>query len=660
MRRVGVFVCHCGTNIGGVVDCARVAKAAGEFPGVEYAINYEYMCSQSGQDMISKAVAEQRLDRIVVAACSPRMHENTFRKCLEKAGLNAYCLEMANIREQCSWVHSNEKEKATEKATDLVKMAVAKAVKNEPLQKETIPVTDRALVIGGGIAGIQAAIDLANAGHLVDIVEKEPSIGGKMAQLDKTFPTLDCSACILTPKMVEASVHPNINLITYSEVEKVDGFVGNFDVTIRKKARSIKMDACTGCGNCMEKCPVKVDSEFELGMAERKAIYTPFPQAVPNKPVIDRRHCSYFQEGKCAICQKVCAAGAVDYTQADELLAGRYGAIIVATGFELFDYSVYGEYGYGKYPDVITGLQFERLVNDSGPTLGKIRRPSDRKEPKNVVFIKCVGSRDSAKGKSYCSKTCCMYTAKQAILVHEKIKDANVYIFYQDIRTAGKGYDEFYNRTREEYGANYIRGRVAKIYPKGDKLIVCGEDTLISRPVEIEADLVVLATAMIAQPNAASLAQTINIGYDNDNFYMEAHPKLAPVETHTPGVFLAGACQGPKDIAESVAQAGAAAAKACGLLAKTEMLTEPIVSVVDENVCAGCEMCLPVCPNKAIEMKTVGKRSNGRVYERRVAAINSGLCQGCGACTVNCRSAAISLKHFTDEQILAEVNVLCL
>lgn len=660
MKRVGVFICHCGTNISAVVDCPSVAEEAKKYPGVVYSEDYKYMCSEPGQEMIKKAVKDHRLDRIVVASCSPRMHETTFRRCVENAGLNPYFVEMANIREHCSWVHADDPERATEKAKDLVKMAVAKVIKNKPLQKATIPVTDRALVIGGGIAGIQAAIDLANAGHIVDIVEKDPSIGGKMAQIDKTFPTLDCSACILTPKMVEASGHPNINLLTYCEVEKVEGFVGNFDVSIKKKARSVNMDICTGCGICTEKCPSKVDSEFELAMAKRKAIYTPFPQAIPNKPVIDRDNCTYFKNGKCGICAKVCPAGAVDFTQEDEIVVRRYGAIIVATGFELFDYSVYGEYGYGKYPDVITGLQFERLINASGPTMGKIKRPSDHKEPKNVVFIQCVGSRDNAKGKSYCSKACCMYTAKHATLVSEKIKDSNVYVFYMDVRTAGKGYDEFYNRTREQYDAQYIRGRVSKIYQKGDTLIVRGEDSLLGRPVEIEADMVVLATAMVAQENAAKLAQKIGIGYDKDLFYTEAHPKLAPVETHTQGVYLAGACQGPKDIPESVAQASAAAAKACGLLSKSEMLTEPIVSEVNERMCAGCGACIAICPYKAIELKTLAERLSGKTVERQVASVNSGLCQGCGACTVACRSASINLKHFTDEQILAEVNALCL
>lgn len=660
MKRVGVFVCHCGTNIGGVVDCPKVAETAQDYTGVVYAVDNKYMCSEPGQELIKNAIKEQKLDRVVVASCSPRMHEPTFRRCVESAGMNAYFMEMANIREHCSWVHASEKDKATEKACDLVKMAVAKAIMNKPLQKATIPVTDRALVIGGGIAGIQAALDMANAGHVVDVVEKEPSIGGKMAQIDKTFPTLDCSACILTPKMVEASSHPNINLITYSEVEKVDGFVGNFDVTIRKKARSVNMSVCTGCGVCMSKCPSKVDSEFEMNLSKRRAIYTPFPQAIPNKPVIDRDNCTYFKTGKCGICQKVCTLGAIDFTQEDELVVTRYGAIVISTGFEQFDHSVYGEYGYGKYPDVITGMHFERLINASGPTMGKIKRPSDGKIPKNVVFIKCVGSRDEAKGKTYCSKTCCMYTAKHATLVTEKIEDSNVYIFYMDVRTGGKGYEEFYNRTREKYDAQYIRGRVSKVFKQGDKLIVRGEDTLLSRAVEIEADMVVLATAMIPQADASKLAQKIGIGYDKDHFFTEAHPKLAPVETHTQGVYLAGACQGPKDIPESVAQASAAAAKACGLLSKSEMLTEPIISVVNETICVGCGLCVPICPYKAIDLKTISERDHGKTIERLVADVNGGLCQGCGACTVACRSGALDLKHFTDQQILAEVNALCL
>lgn len=659
MKRVGVFICHCGTNIAYTVDCEKVAKTAAEFPHVVFSTDYKYMCSEPGQMVIKNAIKEHKLDRIVVASCSPRMHEPTFRKCMESAGLNPYLMEMANIREHCSWVHP-DKEKGTEKAIDLVKMAVAKVVKNTPLTRSSIPIHKRALVIGGGIAGIQAALDIADAGYVVDIVEKEPSIGGRMAQVDKTFPTLDCSACILTPKMVDAAQHPNINLVTYSEIEKVEGYVGNFEVTIRHKARSVDVSKCTGCGTCWEKCPTKVASEFELGLGTRKAIYTPFPQAVPNKPVIDRDNCRYFKTGKCMVCQKLCPTGAVDYTQEDQLETIRYGAIVVATGFDLFDHSVYGEYGYGKYPDVITGLQFERLINASGPTAGKIKRPSDHKEPKTIVFIKCVGSRDEAKGKPYCSKTCCMYTAKHATLVKEKIKDSQAIVFYMDVRTPGKNYEEFYQRAVDEYGVQYVRGRVSKIYQKGDKLIVKGEDTLLGKQVEVEADMVVLATAMVARSDAGDLARKVGFSYDQHDFFTEAHPKLRPVETHTAGVYLAGACQGPKDIPDSVSQASAAAAKVCGLLSKNEMATEPIISAVNESICSGCGLCISICPYKAIDLKTITERVHGKMLERQVAAVNSGLCQGCGACTVACRSSALNLRGFTNEQILAEVDALCL
>ncbi|MFZ3101706.1 MAG: CoB--CoM heterodisulfide reductase iron-sulfur subunit A family protein [Desulfitobacteriaceae bacterium] len=659
MRKVGVFVCHCGTNIAGTVDCEAVAKAAAKFPNVAFAMDYKYVCSEPGQKVIQDAIKEHNLDRVVVASCTPRMHEPTFRRCIAGAGLNPYLFEMANIREQCSWVHQ-DKAKGTWKAIDLVRKAVAKVVKNEPLEKTSIAITKRALVIGGGIAGIQVALDIADAGYPVTIVEKEPSIGGRMSQIDKTFPTIDCSVCILGPKLVDTSQNPLIDIVSYAQVEKVEGYVGNFDVTIRKKARSIDMSKCTGCGLCQEKCPTKVDSEFDMKLGKRKAIYTPFPQAVPNKPVIDRVNCTKFKTGKCGICQKLCPVGAVDFEQQDESISEKFGTIIVSTGFNQYDHSVIGEYGYGKYPDVITGLHLERLINASGPTQGKIKRPSDHKIPETVVFIQCVGSRDEAKGKSYCSRTCCMYTAKHATLVHEKIPGAQTYIFYMDVRTPGKGYEEFYKRTTEEYEANYIRGRVSKVYQRGDKLVVRGEDTLLGRPVEVEADMVVLAVAMEAREDAADLGRILGISTDKDHFFTEAHPKLKPVETHTAGVFLAGACQGPKDIPDSVAQAGAAASKAIGLLSKSQMETEPVVSEVNESRCSGCLMCKGICPYKAIDAKMIQERVGGKLIERQVASVNKSLCHGCGACTVACRAGCLNLLGFTNEQILAEVEAVCL
>ncbi|MBO8127614.1 MAG: CoB--CoM heterodisulfide reductase iron-sulfur subunit A family protein [Peptococcaceae bacterium] len=661
MPRIGVFVCWCGSNIGGVLDCPQLAREAASFPGVVYSVDYKYMCSEPGQNLIIEAIKEHRLDRVVVASCSPRLHEETFRKALARAGLNPYLLEMANLREHCSWVHAKEPEKAQVKAVDLVRRAVAKAALLQPLVSSQIPVTKRCLVIGGGIAGIQCALDIADAGHEVILVEREPTIGGNMVKLDKTFPTLDCSACISTPKMVAVASHPNIKLYTYAEVAEIGGYIGNFKVKIKQKARYVDHDKCTGCGTCWEKCPSKVPDDFNGGLGTRKAIYIPFPQAVPNKPVIDANHCRVFNNKKCRVCEKLCPTGAIDYEQQDTFIDEEVGAIVVATGYELFDWTkAYGEYGYGMYPDVITGLQFERLVNAAGPTGGKIKRPSDGKEPKTVVFVKCVGSRDEAKGKSYCSRVCCMYTAKHAHQLLEKVPDSQAYIFYMDVRTPGKGYEEFYQRTVQD-GAIYVRGRVSKIYQSGDKLVVRGADTLLGRPVEVKADMVVLATAMQPAAGVETTARLVGAPVDQDGFIQEAHPKLRPVETHTAGVYVAGCCQGPKDIPDTVAQASGAAAKVVGLLSHSKMSTSAMISTVNEALCTGCMLCEPVCPYKAIEPKVITERLPGQPpRERTVAAVNSGLCQGCGCCNVACRPGAIQVKGFTNEQMLAEVDAICL
>src|SRR5512139_1862582 len=570
MSRIGVFVCHCGENISRTVDVEKVAEAARQLLGVAHACEYKYMCSDPGQVLLKKAVAEHKLDGVVVAACSPRMHEKTFRKAAEQAGLNPFLCEMANIREHCSWVHE-DRDEATAKAIDIVHMLVERVKRNRKLQPISVPVTKRSLVIGGGIAGIQAALDIADAGHQVVLVEREPSIGGHMAQLSETFPTLDCSQCIMTPKMVDVANHPNITLHTYSEVENVDGYIGNFQVTIKKKARSVDMGRCTGCGICMEKCPQKkIPNAFDKNLGMRTAIYVPFPQAVPNTPVIDRENCTYFKSGKCGVCQKVCGPGAVDYTQEDQLVVEPVGAIVVATGFELYSITEkpkgseikgYGEFGHGKIPDVIDGMTFERLASASGPTGGKILRPSDGKEPHSVVFVQCVGSRAREKGISYCSKICCMYTAKHTMLYKHKVHDGQAHVFYMDIRAGGKNYDEFVRRAIEQDGAKYHRGRVSKITEENGKLIVRGVDTLAGEPVTVEADLVVLASAMRPSDNVEELAQKLNVGYDENGFLSESHPKLRPVETNAAGVFVCGACQGPKDIPESVAQATAVAGK---------------------------------------------------------------------------------------------------
>ena len=661
MRRIGVFVCHCGSNIAATVDVKKVVEMARLEQGVAHAEDYPYMCSEAGQVRIAEAIKEHNLNGIVVCSCSPRMHEATFRKAAERAGLNPYMVEIANIREHCSWIHK-DMEEATEKTVILMRAAVAKVHLNAPLQAGESLVTKRALVIGGGIAGIQTAIDIADAGYTVDIVEKTPSIGGRMSQLDKTFPTLDCSACILTPKMVEAAAHENITIHTYSEVEKVAGFVGNFTVDIRKKARSVDMSKCTGCGVCQEKCPSKkTPNEFNRGLNNRSAIYTPFAQAIPNVPVIDRESCTKFKTGKCGVCAKVCQAGAIDYEQEDEIITETYGAIVVATGFDTIDLAKYGEYAYGQSPDVVTSLELERIMNAAGPTKGHLERLSDGKAPKEIVFIQCVGSRCSDdRGKPYCSKICCMYTAKHAMLIRDKYPDVNVTVFYIDVRTPGKNFDEFYRRAVEDYGVNYIMGQVGKVAPQSDgSLLVQGVDLLDNRQILKKADMVVLATAIEPNKDVRKIATMLTASIDTNNFLTEAHPKLRPVESPTAGVFLSGVCQGPKDIPETVAQAGAAAVKVIGLLAKDKLKTNPCTAKADELMCNGCSTCANVCPYGAITYETVQVNDHGIREDRRIAQVNNALCQGCGACTVACPSGAMDLQGYSNRQIIAEVDAIC-
>ena len=661
MQRIGVFVCHCGSNIAATVDVKKVVEVIKSEPGVVHAEDYQYMCSEAGQAKILAAVKEYALTGIVVCSCSPRMHENTFRNAAAKAGINPYMVEIANIREQVSWIHK-DMEEATLKAVILARAAVAKVNLNTPLFPGESRVTKRALVIGGGIAGIQTALDIADAGYEVDIVEKTPSIGGRMSQIDKTFPTLDCSACILTPKMVDAAAHEKIKIYTYSEVENVSGFVGDFTVDIRKKARSVNMDKCTGCGVCQEKCPSKkTPSEFNRGLNNRSAIYTPFAQAIPNVPVIDREACIKFKTGKCGVCSKVCGAGAIDYEQQDEIVTNKYGAIVVATGFDMIKLDKFDEYAYSKSADVITSFELERIMNAAGPTKGHLERMSDGKAPKEIVFIQCVGSRcNDERGKPYCSKVCCMYTAKHAMLIRDKYPDTNVTVFYIDVRTPGKNFDEFYRRAVEEYGVHYVKGQVGKVLPQADgSLLVRGVDLIDNRQITKKADMVVLAAAIEPNKDVRKIATMLTASIDTNNFLTEAHPKLRPVESPTAGIFLSGMSQGPKDIPETVAQAGAAAIKVVGLLAKDKLLTNPCTAKSDELLCNGCSQCANVCPYGAISYEEKLINDHGIRETRRVASVNTALCQGCGACTVTCPSGAMDLQGFSNRQIISEVDAIC-
>ena len=661
MQRIGVFVCWCGSNIAATVDVKKVAETLGKEPGVVFSADYQYMCSQAGQDLVKNSIKEYGLTGVVICSCSPRMHEATFRKAAASAGVNPYMVEIANIREQCSWIHK-DMATATEKAIILGRAAVAKVHLNAPLTPGESPVTKRALVIGGGIAGIQTALDIADAGYEVDIVEKSPTIGGKMSQIDKTFPTLDCAACILTPKMVEAAQNEKIKIYSFSEVEEVKGFVGNFSVKIRRKARYVKEDICTGCGACTEKCPMKkVPNEFNLGLDNRTAIYIPFAQAVPKVARIDPNYCLKLKNGKCGLCSTVCEAKAIDYTQKDEFVEEKYGAIVAATGFNPITVNKYDEFAYSQSPDVVTSLEYERLMNAAGPTGGTLLRPSDKTHPHTIVFVQCVGSRcDESKGKSYCSKICCMYTAKHAMLTREKYPDTDVYVFYIDVRTPGKNFDEFYRRAVEEYGVHYIKGMVGKVAPHDGKLTVQASDLIMNEQIKIEADMVVLAAAIEPDKSARPLATMLTASMDTNDFFTEAHPKLRPVESPTAGVFLSGVCQGPKDIPETVAQASAAAAKVIGLLSKDKLTCNPCVAHSNEMMCNGCSTCANVCPYGAISYVDKEFRlGGGKTETRRVASVNEAVCQGCGACTVACMSGAMDLKGFANKQIMAEVDAIC-
>ncbi len=662
MQKIGVFVCWCGSNIAGTVDVQAVSDALAKEPGVVYSTNYQYMCSEAGQNLIKDAIKEYGLTGVVICSCSPRMHEATFRKAVASAGLNPYMLEVANVREQCSWIHK-DKAVATEKAIILGRAAIAKVQLNAPLQAGESPVVKRALVIGGGIAGIQTALDIAEAGFDVDIVEKTPTIGGKMAQIDKTFPTLDCASCIVTPKMVDCSQNEKIHIYSYSEVEDVKGFVGNFTVKIKKKARYVDENKCTGCGDCTTKCPMKnVPNEFNLGLDNRRAIYIPFAQAVPKVATIDPNYCNMLKNGKCGVCAKVCSAGAIDYKQQDQFIEEKYGAIVVATGYNPIKLDKFEEFGYALSKDVVTSLELERLMNAAGPTGGTLLRPSDGKHPHTIVFVQCVGSRDtSGCGKPYCSKICCMYTAKHAMLIREKYPDTDVYVFYIDVRTPGKNFDEFYRRAVEQYGVHYIKGMVGKVAPRADgKLMVQASDLLANEQLHIEADLVVLAAAIEPDKSARHLATMLTASMDTNDFFTEAHPKLRPVESPTAGIFLSGVCQGPKDIPETVSQASAAAAKVIGLLVKDKLTTNPCVAHSNELMCNGCSTCERVCPYGAITYIEKEFRMPDRTTQvRRVASVNPAVCQGCGACTVACPSGAMDLNGFSNSQIMAEVDAIC-
>jgi len=646
--RIGVYICHCGTNIAGAIDVHALTQYCGGLPGVAVAREYKYMCSDPGQELIRQDIRDHKLERIVVAACSPHLHEKTFREAVAQADLNPYYFHMVNLREHDAWVHV-DKPAATEKAMDLVRAAVRRVRWHVPLERRQVPIHSEVLVVGGGIAGIDAALTMANAGKHVYLVEREPTIGGHMAQFDKTFPTLDCAACILTPKMTAVKSHKNITLWTYSDVQQVDGYVGNYEVKVRRRPRYVIEDLCVGCMECIQACVFKqgkTSDEFNLGLSKRKPIYIPFPQAVPPVVVIDREACIEFKSGKCKkTCVEVCAErNAIDFKQQEEIKDIRVGAIILATGFEVFDVTRIPYYGYGLYPNVYTALEIERLVNASGPTGGEVLLRDGRK-PEVVGIAHCIGSRDTHTNR-YCSRVCCMYSMKLAHLIKERT-GAEVYNFYIDVRAAGKAFEEFYNHVAEE-GINFIRGKVADVYPEGNgsnRLILQAEDTLLGMIRKIPVDMLVLSAGLEPRTDANEVRRLFNIGCSGDGFFLERHPKLAPVSTFADGIYIAGCCQGPKDIPDTVAQSGAAAAQALALIDAGVVELEPNTAYILAEACSGCKTCIPLCPYSAISF-----------LEEKKASINEVLCKGCGTCVAACPSGSIRQNLFEDQEIYEEIE----
>ncbi len=646
--RIGVFVCDCGLNIAGSVDTEEVRRFAEDLHGVVVSVRNKYTCADPGQAEVKRCIDEHKLNRVVVASCTPRLHESTFRMCVAEAGLNPYLFEMANIREHCSWVHLYDREAATNKAKDIVKMAVARARLLRPQQEFDIPVTDAALVIGGGVAGIQTALDLADAGHQVYLVEKQPSIGGIMAQLDKTFPTMDCSICVLGPKMMDIGRHPRVKLFAYSTVEAVSGYVGNFKVRIRKKARYVDEALCNACGKCAEACPVIVPDEFQLGFSSRKAVYMAFPQAVPSAFLIDMENCLGNNPVACVKCVDACEKKCIDLHMQDSVFEVEVGTIVVATGMDVYDPTPLDEYGYTRYENVITSMEFERLICGGGPTEGHLVRPSDRKTPKRIGFIQCVGSRTENRGYPYCSNVCCMNTVKDSLLIKEHYPDAEIVVFYMDIRAFGKGFEDLVRRSREA-GVRYIRGFPGEVTEDTatKNLRVRVENTTTARVEEYELDLVILSVGFQPKADLKQLVNMMNLAQTSDGFLMESHPKLKPVDAPTPGIFFAGCVEAPKDIKDSVTQAGAAAARSSIILNAGALKAEAIKAVIDLSKCTSCGVCARCCPYGAIKVDVKAKSG---------AHLIAAACAGCGTCAAECRFHAITMQHFDDDQIIAQID----
>lgn len=647
--KVGVYICHCGSNIAGVVDCASVAEYAATIPGVVSSRHYAYMCSEPGQALIKEDIKKLGVNRVVVASCTPRMHEPTYRKVLEECGVNPFFFEMANIREHVSWAHQNQKAEATEKAKDLVKMAVARAKKLEAVSKMEVGVIPNAVVLGGGIGGITTTLDLAAMGFKVTLVEREPYLGGNTAMLNKLYWGGEVSNTLKSyyEKLAASST---VTILTGAEVaEHIEGYIGNFTLSINQKPKFVD-EKCNNCGKCIEVCPVSMPNNFNYGLDQRKAIYKPFKVTYPDRYAIDEKACT-----KCGKCAEVCPQKAVNLDAKPMDLKIPTGTVIVATGFE--PYVPEGEFGFGKSKDVITTLQLERMLNPDGPTKGKLLRPSNGTAPKSVTFIMCVGSRQekahmpAAKTtiNPYCSRYCCASALKNAILIKEQLPETEVYVMYRDIRTFGRQQEEIYRKARQ-LGIGFLRYKLdeqPEVTTNGNAHVLV-KDTLFGNKIDVESDMVILTEAMVPRHDVVELNAKLSITRSPDGFFQEQHPKMNPLDTFADGIFMGGTAQGPKDIIDTISQSSGAAAKASIPLSNGKVRMDLMTSVVDKDTCIGCGRCVDVCPYKALTLNP----------ETKVVDVTEVKCKGCGSCAATCPTGAAQLRHYKDGQIYAMVESL--
>jgi heterodisulfide reductase subunit A len=634
--KIGVFVCECGGNIGDVVDVQRVVEAVERLEDVVLARNERYLCSKPSIDRIREAVKRRGINRVVLACCTPKMHRETFRGNLEEEGLNPQFLEMVNIREQCSWVHKDDPKGATQKALDLIRGAVERAKRSVALEAGKMEVVPAVLVIGGGVAGITASLRLAEYGLKVYLAEREPSIGGHMIKYPKVFPTLDCSQCILTPKMASVSQSKNIELLTYTEVKDITGVPGDFRVKAFLKPRGVNVEECIGCGTCNRICPVETTDDYNENLGRRKAVYISFPQAVPSAYTVDLEACT-----RCGKCAAACPKKAINLDDKGREIDLNVGAIVLATGFELYDMAQLPQYGYGKYPSVVTSLQLERILDVNGPTGSELIVPETKRRIESVAFVLCAGSRDTENGVPYCSRVCCLYALKQAELLRDRGVD--VWVHYLDLRAAGRRYEEFY-RTAQEKGVNFVKGKVTEIVPEGERALVRGEDMMLNIMIENPVDLVVLCPPTVVGEDTLKLAETLKVPVDEDKFILERHPKLDPVATKRDGVFGCGMVLGPKDIQSATAEAEGAAMKTVNFLSEARVIEPNRAFLSEGTLCDSCGRCVEICPEKAIVL------SNGR------ASINEIVCNGCGACIPECPREALDQHGLSEEQLTAQIR----